>query len=236
MATETSIISSQTDIKQNFANGDNEVDAQDQILREKVRIWDKITRIEKDGIEQAVIIPFDTYIEPFYSEADMDATYTTGKYDSDNECYRLYSDANGNYKQLQSKCICWQNNRTLASINMTVYAEDTLGNESTNYESFIYNGYEWIAIKNGFKLYLLDYIGSDLDADLDAYLGGQISNKDTDGNIIFQNKLKWKINRIGSEEVIIKKVIIKVTWNEAWTSYIYGLERFPTPFGTWGYI
>ena len=35
MATETSIISTQTDIKQNFANGDNEVDAQDQILREK---------------------------------------------------------------------------------------------------------------------------------------------------------------------------------------------------------
>lgn len=220
MANILSIIDDQTTIKQNYAYTDDEEDSQDLVFLEKQKLWNKITRVSADGSEVAIIIPYDTYIEPFHTEDDMDSTYTTGVFDSSKDYYRLYSDSNGNYKTLQSKFICWQNNRTIKTINMTVYAEDTSGNESTNYESFIYNGNDWIATTNGFELKMIDYIGADLDADLDADLGGQLSNKDSLGNIVFQNKLKWKINRIGYDEVRIKKVIIKVTWNEPWSDFL----------------
>jgi hypothetical protein len=362
MATETSIISTQTDIKQNFANGDNEVDAQDQILREKVRIWDKITRIDKDGTEVVVKLPFNTLLEPFYSDDDIDytttiipapeetqtaettypttsnttssrgyriyvnttctlksitrkngctavratlktntgntilaqanysgdtatlatpytliagtyyriesdssgSTYTykgrttgqvypytntyvnytigsinggntagayniesiqvsageetteyttTAKYDSTNEYVRFYTDANGSYDTLQSKTISLLHNYRLYSITPTIYAYDTSDNLIENgFDLQIYNGNEWFNVNNGAEFILRDYNGADLDADLPAELSGYLLNYDADDNILFQNDIKYKIFRTTEDEIIVKKIIIKLNY------------------------
>ncbi len=234
MTSTLSIIDDQTTLKQNYVNSDSNEDAQNLVFKEKQKMWMKLYRVSQDGTEKAILIPFDTYIEPFYTIDDIDTVNTTGVFDGNNDYYRLYSDANGNYKTIQSEYICWQNNRTIKTIQMTVYAEDTSGDVSTGFEAFVYNGQDWIATGNGYTISMIDYTGADLDADLDADLGAQLSNKDSDGNILFQNKLKWKINRVGDDEVRITKIVIKVTWNEGWTSDIYGVDKFPTPFGTWG--
>jgi hypothetical protein len=42
-------VTSLTDLKQNYAYSDDETDAQDNILREKLRMWHKITRLAFDG-------------------------------------------------------------------------------------------------------------------------------------------------------------------------------------------
>jgi len=219
MTSTLSIIDDQTTLKQNYVNSDSDEDAQNLVFKEKQKMWVKIYRIAEDGTAKAIIIPFDTYVEPFHTIDDIDTTNTTGVFDADYDYYRLYSDANSNYKTIQSEFICWQNDRTIKTIQMTVYAEDTSGDDSTGFESFIYNGLDWIATGNGYTISMIDYTGVDLDADLDADLGGQLSNKDSDGNIVFQNKLKFKINRVGDDEVRITKVIIKVTWNEPWSDY-----------------
>lgn len=236
MATNLGFIDDQTTLKQNFANTNEDEDGQNLVFRQKQRVWVKLYRIKDNSVDKAIILPFDTFVEPFFTIDDIDTSNTTGKYDSVNELYKLYTDANGNYKTIQSEYICWQNDRTIKTVNVTVYATDSLGNKSNNYEIFVYNGNEWVATTNGYSVSMIDYTGAQLDSILNTPLSGQLSNKDTDGNILFQNKLKWKINRIGYDEVRITKVIIKVTWNEAWTDDIYGIDGFPTPFGTWGSI
>ena len=219
MTSTLSIIDDQTTLKQNYVNSDSDEDSQNLVFKEKLKMWIKLYRISKDTVEKAIIIPFDTYVEPFYTTDDIDTSNTTGVFDVNNDYYRLYSDANGNYKTIQSEFICWQNNRTIKTIQATVYAEDTSGVSSDGYEMFIYNGQDWIATNNSYIISMIDYTGADLDADLDADLGGQLSNKDSDGNIVFQNKLKFKINRVGDDEIRITKIIIKVTWNEPWSDY-----------------
>ena len=377
MATETEIASSQTDLKQNFANGDNEVDAQDLITREKIRVWEKITRLSKDSIEVAVILPFGTLYEPFYTDDDvyytttvpestetaettypttliatysrghsiyvnttcrlksitrtsgctavratlktdtgntilaeanysgdtatlatpytlMAGTYykiesdssgstytckrrdtgqaypynntyvnyitgsasgvntpfaynvesiqvytgeetteepTTAKYDSTNEYIRFYTDANGTYDTLQSKTISKLHNSRLYSVTPTIYAYDTTNNLVTSgFDLQIYNGNEWFSVNNGEEFILRDYNGADLDADLPAELSGYLLNYDTNNNILFQNDIKYKIFRTTEDEIIVKKIILKL-------SYLQELplvSGWATMFGTWG--
>ncbi len=361
MATETEIVSSQTDLKQNFANGDNEVDAQDLITREKIRVWEKITRIDKDSVEVAVVLPFGTLYEPFYTDDDIDytttttpapesslahgitfvktgatlnsdgfriyinktcllksitknggctatratlkadtggtilasATYsgnvatfsepmvltagtyyriecdssgssytyygvstgtypknfeyinyyggsingrnnngawniesftiltgtettnytTTAVYDSTNEYFTMYSDMNGTYDILQSKTISKLYNSRLYSVTPTIYAYDTNNNLVTSgFDLQIYNGNEWFSVNNGEEFILRDYNGADLDADLPADLSGYLLNYDTDNNILFQNNIKYKIFRTTEDEIIVKKIIIKLNY------------------------
>lgn len=231
MATDTSIISTQTDIKQNFANGDNEVDAQDQILREKVRIWDKITRIDKDGTEVVVKLPFNTLLEPFYSNDDVDTSVTTAKYESANEYVRFYTDANGSYDTLQSKTISLLHNYRLYSITPTIYAYDTSDNLIENgFDLQIYNGNEWFNVNNGAEFILRDYNGADLDADLPAELSGYLLNYDADDNILFQNDIKYKIFRTTEDEIIVKKIIIKLNYLQE----LPLVSGWATMWGTWG--
>ena len=213
MATETEIVSSQTDLKQNFANGDNEVDAQDLITREKIRVWEKITRLSKDSIEVAVILPFGTLYEPFYTDDDVDNTTTTAEYDSTNEYYTMYSDINGTYDILQSKTISKLHNSRLYSVTPTIYAYDTSDNLVTSgFDLQIYNGNEWFSVNNGEEFILGDYNGADLDADLPADLSGYLLNYDTDDSILFQNNIKYKIFRTTEDEIIVKKIIIKLNY------------------------
>lgn len=231
MATETEIVSSQTDLKQNFANGDNEVDAQDLITREKIRVWEKITRIDKDSVEVAVVLPFGTLYEPFYTDDDVDSTTTTAEYDSTNEYYTMYSDMNGTYDILQSETISKLHNSRLYSVTPTIYAYDTSNNLVTSgFDLQIYNGNEWFSVNNGEEFILRDYNGADLDADLPAELSGYLLNYDTDNNILFQNNIKYKIFRTTEDDLIIKKIIIKL-------SYLQELplvSGWATMFGTWG--
>lgn len=379
MATETEIVSSQTDLKQNFANGDNEVDAQDIITREKIRVWEKITRLSKDSVEVAVVLPFGTLYEPFYTDDDIDYTTTithapesnlahgltlsstssttnsagfklyvnktcqlksitskigvtatratlkteiggtilasatfsgnvatfsepytllagtyyriecdssgssytyygvstgtypknfeyinyyggsvnggnnngawniesftiltgtettnyttTAEYDSTNEYYTMYSDENGTYDILQSKTISKLHNSRLYSITPTIYAYDVNNNLVTSgFDLQIYNGNEWFSVNNGEEFILRDYNGADLDADLPAELSGYLLNYDTNNNILFQNDIKYKIHRTTEDDLIIKKIIIKL-------SYLQELplvSGWATMFGTWG--
>lgn len=231
------IIDSQTTIKQNYAAEDIEEFSHPLIFKKKLKLWQKILRLSKDGTESAIIIPFDTYIEPFYNTEDVDTSESTGVFVSSNNTFQLYTDINGNYKSLVSKYICWQRDRNISTVTITVFAEDESGEESTNYDISIYNGNEWIAAKNGYPIIFNDYIGADLDADLDADLGGQYSNTDSEGTIVFQNKLKFKIDRAElSDKVIIKRIILKVTWKTPWQDVLPDPSPgFPTAWGTWGY-
>ena len=213
MTDSISIVDGQTSIKQNYASHDSSENAHNLIFKKNVKIWSKITRINIGNDEVGILLPFDTYIEPFYNQEDIDTTISTGVFDSNNNTYNLYSDANGNYKTLVSKYISWQKNRIVDSITITVKAENINGTPATNYDTYIYNGNEWIAINNGFPLHLIDYNGVDLDANLDANLSGQYYNINDDGLIVFQNKLKFKIVRNTDDEVIIKRVILKLTWS-----------------------
>lgn len=231
MTNDINIVDGQTSIKQNYASHNNEEDPHNLIIKKKIKLWPKLSRVSIDGIETDIIIPFDTYIEPFYNEEDINTTNSTGIFTSSNNTYRLYSDANGNYKILESEYISWQKNRIIDSVIITVKAVDTSGDTATNYDIYIYNGNEWIALKDGFPLYFRDYNGLDLDANLDADLSGQYYNIDSDGFITFQNKLKFKIIRNTDDEVIIKRVILKVTWS---TIVATPFTRWPTMFGTWG--
>lgn len=236
MTSNTSIIDSQTSIKQNYASNNSTEKLHNLIFKKNVKLWPKISRIEKDGNEVAILIPFDTYVEPFYTEDDINTTASTGVFDSSNNTFKLYTDANGNYKSLESEYISWQRDRIVDSVTITVNAVDTNGDTTTNYDSYIYNGNEWIATKNGFPLHFRDYNGADLDANLDASLSGQYYNVDSNGNITFQNKLKFKVIRNTDNEVIIKRIILKLTWKTPWQDILPDPSPgFPTPFGTWGY-
>jgi hypothetical protein len=213
MTTTTDILTTTTNIKQNLTGTDSDEDLQTLIFSSNIYVINKINRINVDGSEVAVIVPFNTFYEPFHSEDDIDTTESTAIFDSTNKQYKMYSDINGNYKYLQSKCITWQNNYSLESILCTVYAEYLDGSDASNgIDIFLYNGNEWIPIINNVRLYLIDYSGSDLDADLDADLGANYSNLDSSGAIVFQNKIKYKIIRTSESEVDIKKIIIKFSW------------------------
>ncbi len=236
MTNDISIIDGQTNIKQNYASHDNEEYPHNLIFKSKVKLWQKITRNVLDGTEVSIIIPFDTYIEPFYNEEDINTTNSTGIFDSANNTYKLYSHTNGNYKTLESEYISFQRDRVVDSVTMTVKAEDTDGNETTKFDTYIYNGNEWISIKPGFPISFIDYNGVDLDADLDADLSGQYSNLDEEGLILFQNKLKFKIIRNTDDEVILKRIIIKLTWKTPWQDILPDQSPgFPTAWETWGY-
>ena len=213
MTNDTSIIDGQTSLKQNYAAHDNEEYPHNLIFKSKVKIWQKLTRLELDGTEVGILIPFDTYIEPFYNEDDINTTNSTGIFDSANNTYKLYPHTNGNYKTLESEYISWQKNRVVNSVTITVKAENNSGTPASNFDTYIYNGNEWIAVKTGYPLTFIDYNGADLDANFDVDLSGQFSNLDSDNLIIFQNKLKFKIVRNTDDEVIIKRVILKLTWN-----------------------
>ena len=231
MTDSISIVDGQTSIKQNYASHDTTENAHNLVFKKNVKIWPKITRIKIGGEDVDILLPFDTYIEPFYNQEDIDTTESTGVFDSSDNTYKLYSDANGNYKTLVSKYISWQRDRVVDTVTITVKAEDVNGNPATNYDTYIYNGNEWIAIKNGFPLHLIDYNGVDLDANLDASLSGQYYNINKDGFIIFQNKLKFRVVRNTDDEVIIKRIILKLTWNPIVAPVF---TNWPTMFGTWG--
>lgn len=224
-------VTSLTDLKQNYAYSDDETDAQDNILREKLRMWHKITRLAFDGTETAVVLPFNTLYEPFFTEDDVDLTNTTAIYDSTNEYFRFYTDANGCYDRLTSKTISLRYNSRLKSISTTVYAKDTSGNPVTSgFDLQLYNGQEWFNIGNGTEVETIDIDGSDLDADLDADLSRRIINFDTDNTILFQNNIKYRIHYTGTDELIVYKVLIKLNFYKQ----IELIPGFPTIWGTWG--
>ena len=223
MATDTSIIDGQTTIKQNYAAHDVEEFPHNIVFSDKLKLWQKLVRIDVDGTETAIIIPKDIYVEPFYNEEDINTTNTTGKFITADNTYELYSDINGNYKTIESEYICWQRDRDISTVNMTVFAEDDSGDVSTNYTTYIYNGSIWIATADGFPITFIDYNSASLDANLDADLGGQLSNQDAADARTFQNKLKFKLIKNSTDKLIVKRIIIKVTWKQAWTSAIYGV-------------
>src|SRR3989304_1437468 len=104
MVSESQILDNAVTTKHNFVSQDSEVDSQKWVFKEKMRLWNKITRIRQDSNEVAVLIPFNTFIEPFYSSDDLDLTVDNCGV-LENGVFRLYSDANGNYKQLVSKVV-----------------------------------------------------------------------------------------------------------------------------------
>ena len=61
---------------------------------------------------------------------------------------------------------------------------------------------------NGKVLYMRDYVGADLDFDLDGNLYAELTGTD------YQHKLKYKIVRTSTDKVIIKKVVIIVSWDD----------------------
>ena len=146
MVDEAIILDNAVTTKHQFANDDVDEDLQIKVVREKIRVWNKIFRISQDGTEVAVVLPYDTLIEPLYSTDDIDMTVDKcGIHDSDNEYFRLYSDANGNYKYLQSKIVTWQEDRSVRSVTMEVeseYEDGTNALEGISIE--VYNGNEWI--------------------------------------------------------------------------------------------
>jgi len=214
--------------KQNFSGTFTGNDNVIRIFRDNLRVWHKITRVkfQGDSEDKAVIIPFDTFFEPFQSTDDVDLTVDQpAEYDSTNHYFKLHVDALGNHKYLQSKIICFQNNRKIQSVVMTVeceYASDG-SNAIDGVELFIYNGNEWIATRNNNTLYLRDYVGADLDSDLDTdlyasygnYYFGDDLDADLDADLsgfTFQNKIKYKIVRTSGSEIHVKKVTIVVDY------------------------
>ncbi len=228
MPTEAEKLDSSTTSKQNFGGYDDDETDEAQVFRDKLRIWNKITRVKKQGDteDRAVIIPFDTFFEPFFSEDDVDLTVNNcAEYDSSNHYYRLYSDSLGNNKVLQSKVFSFRKDHKIRSVTTTVYCEYTDGSNAENgIDIWIWNGNEWCPTKNGVPLRMQGYVGSDLDADLDSYLYadydnfvyGSNLNADLDADLsgfTFQNKLKYKIERVSSNEIRVKKVIINIDWD-----------------------
>jgi len=200
--------------KQQFTGEDTDVDPQTVIFKDKFRLWNKITRVNENGAEVAVILPFNLFIEPLYSTDDIDTTISQiGIYDSANSRFRLYSDANGNYKYIQSKTISYRNNHQINSIFIKVESIDINGNDAIDgIDIEIFDGNQWIAINNGQEFLVGSYNGTDLDADLDTDLANDFSNY-VDGVFLYQHKLKYRITRTSNDEVIVNKVTMRVTWN-----------------------
>ena len=225
MTTTADIIDNNIQTKHNFS-GSDDLSYVNNIVREKLRIWNKLTRISVGGTDVMVKFPFNTFIEPFYSDIDVDTTvYQSAEYDEPNSRFKLFVDANGNRKYLESKIISFQNHRALKSVNITVYSEDDNGDDAIDLIDIYVNvGDEWIAVNNGSTLRLEDYHSADLDADLDASVGGQFStwfggddlNEDLDlelSGALFDNKLKYKVIRNTPNTVYVNTVIIEVTYH-----------------------
>lgn len=247
MVSTLDIVDNAVTAKHNFANEDQDEDPYSEVFKEKVRVWNQYTKVELDGNVEAVLIPFDLFFEPFYTDSmintdgsingttldnsfqfNLSGYYDWADkacvYDSTNHYVRLYSDANGNYKYLESPVLCFQRGKSIRSVLMTVTAEDTSGNDAiNNVEMYIYNGNEWLPTLNGVELFFTDYTGIDLDADLDALLGGQYDNFIDTGSfpynfdfdltgLEFENQIKYKVVRTGSDEVRVTQVKISVTW------------------------
>ena len=222
-------IDAATSTKQNFANTDNDVDLVPLVDREKLRVWNKITRVVKDSVEVAVIIPFGKFFEPFYNDYDIDDTVTNAaEYDSTNGYVRLYRDPNGNRKVLQSKVLAYEYNRNFRSVTVNVNAEYVDGSDAIDgIDIEIYNGNEWIAINNNVRVFMREYSGSDLDADLDADLYASLGNFvgggtgfdyefDFDlGGWLFQNQLKYRVTRVSDDDIRVTKVKIDLEWDRA---------------------
>ncbi len=212
MVTTEDVIKAATNTKQNFSGEDTEIEVPI-VVRDKMRIWNKIHRIQNgSAVDVAVILPYNTFIEPYYSTTDVDMTVDNcGVYDSSNEYFRLYSDLLGNFKYITSKNIYFRQDMILSRITMTVDVVDTNGDSALDQiQMFIYNGNEWIATRNGHELLLQDHNSADLDADLDADVGGSFANVNASGTILFQNKIKYQIVRTGSSEVRVRSVVITV--------------------------
>jgi hypothetical protein len=166
-----------------------------------------------------------------YTGEETTEESTTAVYDSTNEYFRFYTDANGCYDTLTSKTISLRYNSRLKSISTTVYAKDTSGNPvNDGFDLQLYNGQEWFNIGNGTEVETIDIDGSDLDADLDADLSRRIINFDTDNTILFQNNIKYRIHYTGTDELIVYKVLIKLNFYKQ----IELIPGFPTMWGTWG--
>jgi len=215
MVSEAVTLDNATTLKQNMVGSDSDDDPYDMIVREKIRFWNKITRVSDTGVEVAVVLPFDTFIEPFYSTEDMDVTINNcGVHEETEERFKLYSDANGNYKYIQSKTISLRATHSIKSVLCTVYSTDTNGDSANDkIQVELYNGNTWFSIDNATEVGMFDYNGSDLDADLDTSLNSQLSNLDETGTIIFENNLKYRITRVTNDIIYVNKIIIKITWN-----------------------
>ncbi len=225
MVSELEQLEATTNTKQQFAGNDADSDEHVRIFRSKLRIWHKIVRVKVAGEEDsAVILPFNTLIEPFYSEDDIDLTETSAIYDASNRRYELSTGVLGNRKKLQSKLICFRSGHKLSSMNITVgatYEDGTPALDGIDVE--IYNGNEWIPVNNGLPIKFNDYVGTDLDADLDTFLYADFNNfiygDDLDADLnadlsgfTFQNKVKYRIIRTTSTTVYINKVVLSVEW------------------------
>jgi len=241
------IIDQAVTTKHNFVNEDQDEDPYNEVVKEKLRVWNQYVRVRLDGNLAAIVIPYDLFYEPFYTDNMIntggviygtklnnkfpiklsglyDWSAQAGVYDSTNHYVRLYSDANGNYRYLESPILYFQRDRSIRSVLMTVKAEDTSGDDAlSDIEMYIDNGNEWIPILNGVELFFTDYTGTDLDADLDTFLGGQYDNYIDKGRfpykfpvklsgLSFQNKIRYRIIKVGSSEVRVTLVKISVTW------------------------
>lgn len=214
MVTENQTLDNSITNKHQFRGNDDEVDSQIMIFKEKFRLWNKITRVSKDGTEVAVLIPYNVLIEPFFSTDDIDMTVAQcGIYNSTNHNFELYSDANGNYKYIQSKVVTLRQNHQINNIFINVECVDNNGdNAISKIVIDIFNGNEWISVNNGSQLTFKSYSGDDLDADLDATPAANFVNYD-DPTFLYQHAIKYRITRISSDIVYVNKVTLRVTWN-----------------------
>ena len=238
MPTEDQNIDAATSTKQNFTGNENDGDLTTLVFKDKLRVWNKITRIRINGGEVAVIIPFNTLIEPFYSDDDIDLTIPlSGQYESSNQRIKLFTSLNGNFKILESKPFFFIRDFVVSSVTMTVQAVDVNG-DNANSSIFleINNGNEWIPAKSGVKIDLIEFVGTDLDADLPTNLYSSFSNvivvdpgdeififvNDEDflfvndevfnyvDQISFQNIIKYRITRIDNKIIYINQVNITI--------------------------
>lgn len=225
MVTQGDLLDIQVGTKHQFVGESEDLEVQDLVFKEKVRFWNKITRIRQDGTEVAVLLPYNTLIEPFYSADDVDLTIdNSAVFDEENERFRLFSDANGNYKILQSKVISLRENHRVSNVFVDVNATYVDGTDALDGIGIeIFNGNEWIPTTNGVKLNFRGVIGDDLDADLDCIPGGKFNNfvegrvfdYDLDLDVsgwLFQNQIKYRIVRESSQEIHVNKVVLRITW------------------------
>jgi len=222
MASENDILNNIVTNKQNFASGDIEEDSQVELFMERVRIWNKISRVNINGEERAVIVPFSTLIETFDTEYDIDGTVDNpAEFDATNSRYILMADANANRKVLQSEVVSFRNNVSIDSVNISVEVEDSDGNDaSDNIIIELYNGQDWVLIHNNGTLHFKDTQGQDLDADLDADLGERNNSWDYDYQIPkWDNKLKYRITRVGTGTYYVSKVIMDFATIKAIDAY-----------------
>ena len=222
MVTELELLDGVTTTKQNLSGEDIDSDDNVRIFRSNLRLWNKITRLKVvgDTDDSAVILPFNILLEPFYSEDDVDSSYTTGSYNSSNHYYELYSDLLGNFKTIQSKVISYRNNHKLKSVTMTVDSEYVDGTSGINGIDLIlifgtYSGEEIIVhVNNGKPVYTQDYTGADLNADLNTTLYGSLNNyNETTSTFLYQHQLKYRIVRNSQTKVIVKKVVLVLNWD-----------------------